>query len=484
MRISEIIKREEVLLSDLDESLEFNKIKTDLKQVEEGDLLFILSVEKAADFEGANKMPLAVICDKNAVLPRFIPSIRVENPRLAWANACFRYERFSTDGLIIIGITGTNGKTTTATLIKHILSENGYKVGFIGTGKIEINGKVISDENYSMTTPDPPLLYRSLHRMQNEGCDAVIMEVSSHSLALDKLAPLQFDYGVFTNLTPEHMDFHSDMEKYFAAKLKLFQNAKCSIFNFDDEYGRRAYSLTKGRRISAGILWRGDVWACNIGKNDFSGIEYYYHGKDFSFKASLPLPGIYNAYNSMLAATVCIDMGLRPCRVKECLRTSPKVDGRFEVINDKISVIIDYAHTPFAFKSILRELSSNKKGHRLTVVFGCGGDRDKTKRTIMAKIAEEYADRIILTADNSRSESTKHIIADIIRGFEQGCYEINENRAEAIRSAILGAEDGDIVAIIGKGPEKYNIDKMGYHPFDEKAIIESALQERGACKCE
>ena len=484
MRISEIIKREEYLLSEVDDNLEFREIKIDASALDIGDLLFVLSSDKLPDFDKLKVLPLAVVCDAKTVLPDFLSLIRVENPRLAWANACMRYEKFSPCDMKIIGVTGTNGKTTTASLIKHILSSLGHKVGFIGTGKIQIDREVISGESYSMTTPDPPLLYKSLRQMSEQGCDVVVMEVSSHALALNKLAPLEFDYGIFTNLSSEHMDFHTDMESYFSAKLKLFKSCKCSLFNIDDEYGRRAYALCDGKKISAGILWRGDVWACNIEKRALSGIDYIYHGRDFSFKMALPLPGIYNAYNSMLAAAVCIDMGCKPCEVKKALKSAPTVDGRFEVINDKISVIIDYAHTPFAFESILKEISNNKKGCRLTVVFGCGGDRDKTKRPKMAEIAEGYADRIILTADNSRSESTRDIIADIIRGFKKGRYEIKENRAEAIRSAILDACDGDIVAIIGKGPEKYNIDSAGYHPFNEKEIIGSALRERGDCRCE
>ena len=484
MRISKIIKREEYLLCEISDELEFNQIKTDIYNLDKGDILFILSDEKTPDFSLINILPLAVICSPKTILPDFISTIRVDNPRRAWANACFRYQNFLIGSTKIIAVTGTNGKSTTASLIRHILASLGHKVGFIGTGKIEIDGKALTDENYSMTTPDPPLLYQSLKQMISEGCDVVVMEVSSHSLALEKLAPLTFDYGVFTNLSPEHLDFHGDMENYFETKLKLFSKSICSVFNIDDEYCRRAYSLCEGRKISTGILWRGDVWACNIQSRDFLGIEYFYHGNSFSFKASLPLPGIYNAYNSMLAATVCIDMGCKPCEVKEALSHCPAIDGRFEVINDSVLVIIDYAHTEFAFRNIMRELWANKRGRHLTVVFGCGGNRDRSKRPRMAEIAEQFADRIIVTADNSRNERTKNIISDIIKGFEKGSYEIKENRTDAIRCAILEADDGDMVAIIGKGPEKYNIDKNGYHRFNEREIILSALSERGSAQCE
>lgn len=478
MKICDIIYREEYILSEVDDDLEFDRIITDLSNTGNADLLIVPNEKSPLDFSRVKTLPVAVICNQNTVLPDNIPRILVNNPRLAWSHACFRYENISQKNMKFIAVTGTNGKTTTATLIKNILTEVGYKVGFIGTGRIEIGGNDVTPKDYSMTTPDPPLLYRCIGKMEREKCDAVVMEASSHSLALDKLAPIEFDYALFTNMSAEHLDFHGDMESYFKAKMKLIQKSKCSIINIDDEYGKRAYAQCNGRKISAGILWRGDVWIDNISNLGFGGISYTYHGDGFSFKMQLPLPGQYNSYNSMLAAALCIDMGCKPCDVKRILADTSPAPGRYEVINDRISVIIDYAHTSTAFKSILAELSSIKGAGRLTVVFGCGGDRDRAKRPQMAKIAEQYADRVILTADNSRSESIRDIISDIIRGFERGSYEIKENREDAIRSAIIGAKDGDIIAIIGKGPEKYNIDRNGYHPFDEREIINNALAER------
>lgn len=479
MKISDIISREEYLYSEIDDSLEFDGVFTDLNDCSESDLLIIPNAEKLPDFSKAKAMPMAVICGVNAILPENIPAIRVNSPRLAMANIYFRYNKISCENMKFVGVTGTNGKTTTATLIKEILSQLGHKVGFIGTGKIEINKKNVTEENYSMTTPDPKLLYKTIKRMEEEGCDVVVMEVSSHSLALDKLAPLQFDYGIFTNLSPEHLDFHGSMENYFESKKKLFSSCKCGIFNIDDKYAERSYSLFGGRKLSVGIIKEADVWARNVENLGFDGINYTYHQEAVSFKTNLKLSGIYNTYNSMLAMATCIDMGCKPCEVKKIINQISSIPGRYEIINDKISVIIDYAHTSEAFSCILRDLSAQKGAGRLAVVFGSGGDRDKGKRPVMAKIAERYADRIILTADNSRSESTKDIISDIIRGFDKGNYEVKERREEAIFSAILSADDGDTVAIIGKGPEKYNIDKDGYHRFDERAIIMSALKKRG-----
>lgn len=478
MKISDIIYREEYFVSEVSESLEFKRLTTRPWEIEEGDILIIPNSQKVSRLKECKVAPLAVICDANAVLPDNFPAIRVENPRLAMANVFFRFENPRLESIKIIGITGTNGKTSTASLINSILTDVGYKTGFIGTGKIEVGGEKISEVNYSMTTPDPDLLYGSLRRMSYAGCEAIIMEVSSHALALDKVAPIRFDYGVFTNMSKEHTDFHGDMDSYFSAKCKLFDMCECAVFNIDDEYAKRAYDLCKTRKISAGIIWRGDCWATNIENHGFDGVDYIYHENNFSFKAKLSLPGIYNAYNSMLAAAVCIDMGCRPCDVKKSMKRVSGISGRYEVIKDKISVIIDYAHTPSAFENILKDLSAIKGEKRLTVVFGCGGNRDREKRPMMAKIAEKYSDRIIVSSDNSRDENIKDIICDIIRGFDKGRYEIIESRADAITDAIKKAEDGDVVAVIGKGPEKYNIDSSGYHPFDEKEIIDSALRLR------
>ena len=478
MKISDIIHREEYILCEISENIEFNRLVTSVDEMKSDDLLIIANPENSPDFSEASELPLAVICGINIILPDNIPSIRVSDPRLTMALAFYRYEKPALESMRIIGITGTNGKTTTATMTEHILGECGYKTAFIGTGRISIGERRLTDDNYSMTTPDPALLYHSLRQMSDEKCDVVIMEVSSHSLALNKLAPLKFDIGVFTNLSPEHTDFHKDMDNYFRSKLKLFDNCDSAIINIDDEYGRRIFDLFGKKKSSVGVIWRGDVWASNIENMGFDGIGYLYHGRDFSFKMRLPTPGSFNVYNSMLAAALCIELGCKPCRVKEILAEQKNADGRYEIIKDDISVIIDYAHTSEAFQSILKDLSQLKGEGRLTVIFGCGGNRDRSKRAVMAKIAEKYADNIILTSDNSRNEDIKDIISDIIKGFDKGNYNVREDRAIAIENGILTAKKGDIVAIIGKGAEKYNIDKKGYHSFDERKIILSALQKR------
>lgn len=478
MKISDIIYREEYILSEVNENEEFGRICLNSNELCDGDILIITNEINAPIWQKIKATPKAVICSPNLILPHNILSIRVNNPRLSLANAFYRQEQFSDKMPKIIGVTGTNGKTTTATLISDILSKQGYKVGFIGTGKIEVLGIRISEDNYSMTTPDPSLLYPTIKKMQDFGCEYIVMEVSSHALALDKVAPLKFDYSVFTNLSEEHLDFHGNCENYYEAKKKLFKNSRCKVINIDDNFGLDLFTETGGKKISVGAVRKADIYATNVVNMGFDGLYYTYHGNDFSFRLTLNFPGIYNVYNSMLAAAVCIDIGCKPCEVKKAIKEIRGIEGRYEIIKDKVSVIIDYAHTAEAFEYILRELSYVVGPGKLTVVFGCGGNRDKKKRPLMAKSAEKYAHRIIITSDNSRDEKTQDIISEIIKGFSKGNYEIKENRKDAIKSAILDAKDGDIVAVIGKGPEKYNIDNNGYHPFDEKEIIQAALKAR------
>ena len=255
MRISDIIYREEYILCEINEDTEFKRLKIDTNDLQPDDLLIIPNSDKMPDLENEKNVPVDVFFSINAILPKNIPAIRVSNPRLAMALAFYRYESPRLENVRIIGVTGTNGKTSTATMICNVLSEAGYKTGFIGTGKITIDKEYIVDGNYSMTTPDPPLLYKSLKRMSEEGCDVIIMEVSSHALALHKLAPIKFDIGVFTNLSSEHLDFHQNIDNYFKAKMELFNLCDLAIINIDDKYGRLAYELCDTRKISAGHRW-------------------------------------------------------------------------------------------------------------------------------------------------------------------------------------------------------------------------------------
>ena len=404
----------------------------------------------------------------------------VKNARKAMAFAYSRFFKIDYQKSKFIAVTGTNGKTTTATLIKSILEKENANVGFIGTGKIEACGKILNEEFYSMTTPDPEVLYPKIKEMQSLGCNYIVMEASSHALYFDKLAPIPFEIGIFTNLSPEHLDFHSDIEAYYESKLKLFNQCKNGIFNCDDRYSRRAFCEAACQKSSVGILWPADTTAREIHGKGFLGSEYIYKEKSLIFKVRMKLIGAYNIYNSLMAIKALIMLGFKPCRVKENLSKLDSIEGRLEITHGSVTVIRDYAHTPDALDNLLKTVKTaiNTK-QNVILVFGCGGERDKYKRPQMAKIAEKYASLSIVTNDNPRGEAENEIIENILEGFSETTNRIViTDRKKAIEYAILNSVNDDVIVIAGKGAENYIIDKNGYRFFSEKEIIRDALAKR------
>lgn len=409
-----------------------------------------------------------------------IPIIRVDNVRVALSYALSRIWGIDYDQMKFIGITGTNGKTTTATLIYKILKGCGYKVGFIGTGKIISDENVLTDTNYSMTTPDPTVLYPSLATMSKDGCRYVVMEVSSHSIALGKTAPIKFEYAIFTNLDNDHLDFHKSKEDYFLTKLKLFSRSKKGLFNMDDEYGKRAYQMAECEKSSFGIINPADAYATNIELKSLNESSFFYREPQLIFKAVTKLGGAFNVYNTLASLKCVIDLGIKPCIAKEMLSKIDGVDGRMEIIDGVVKGVIDYAHTPMAFYSCLKTLKNRiNMRQSLIVVFGCGGERDKGKRSVFGEYAEIFADKIIITEDNSRSESFDAIANDISKGIKNKAFEIVKDREKAIKHAFKNAKKGDVVAVIGKGHERYKIVGGEYLPFDERKIIHDAIEDYG-----
>lgn len=450
--------------------------------IKEDSLLFITERvdgdNKPFDPRSLSALPLGIVVSHSQeVLFDDIPVIRVGNVRAALAFALSNLYEIDYGKIKFIGVTGTNGKTTTATMIHRILSDAGYKAGFIGTGKIISVATSLSEATYSMTTPDPTTMYPAIARMQKDGCTHIVMEVSSHSIALGKIAPIKFEYAIFTNLDNDHLDFHKTKEAYFNTKLKLFKSAKRGLFNLDDEYSRRAYALATCEKSSFGVVRQGDSYATDI-EVGISGSLFYYRENGLIAKVKTNLPGAFNVYNSIAALRCAIDLGIKPCIAKRSLEGIEYIEGRMEMIKGDVSVIIDYAHTPVAFYNCLKTVkqSINTK-QNITVVFGCGGNRDTLKRPMFGKYAEMLADRIIVTEDNSRGESTDKIISDITAGMQKDTHKIIKDRAMAIEYAIKTASYGDVVLIVGKGHEKYKITDKGYVPFDEKKIVLDALKK-------
>ena len=388
-----------------------------------------------------------------------------------------------------IGITGTNGKTSTAYILLQILESVGYKTGLIGTveclsahrRRIEIEG--------NMTTPAPQALYSALGEMCEDGVEYVVMEVSSHALAQGRVYPITFDVAIFTNLSEEHLDFHNGMEDYYKAKEKLFLQTKSAVVNIDSDAGKRLYSF----------LCEQDVCkkSCSRNKGDFcaldevsakDGIEYVLVKNNDMCNAQTvrcPLCGGFQVMNSLeaiAAAELCkIDSALSCAAIEKMTLILGRLEKVFCDSTDDISVFIDYAHTPDALEALLRSVRALiPKESRIILLFGCGGDRDKGKRKVMGQIASRLADLVVVTSDNPRSEDPKDIIKDILKGIDKEKeFAVIESRREAILDAIIRyARSNDTVVLAGKGHEPYEIGIDGKHSFDERRIAKEALAER------
>lgn len=383
--------------------------------------------------------------------------------------------------LKIIGVTGTNGKTSVCAALSGILCEAGYRVGSIGTLGCFIDGKSIHTEGASLTTPEIEVLYKIFAHMVNEGVSHVVMEVSSHALSFGRTDAIEFEYGVFTNLTRDHLDFHGDMESYFGAKSKLFSQSKRKVVNFDDPYGKRLCEEYGG--VLRSSREEGDSVARNINCT-CDGCRYTLTYKENEYLIETGALGDFSVTNTQLAATVALDMGISPEAVARGLIRFSGAEGRMEGYTGgdfPFKVFIDYAHTPDALERALRTLRELRtEQSKLILVFGCGGERDVGKRRQMANVASRFADFTVITNDNPRSEDPQKIIGDILKGIDkEKPYTVIASRRQAIKYAVSIAARGDIILLAGKGHERYEIDGEGYHPFDEREILKSISLSMG-----
>ncbi len=429
-----------------------------------------------------DKKPTAILTDQNLSATADTQIILVENARLAYAYAMYNFCQIKANTTNLYAVTGSNGKTTTATMLYSIFRKANIKCGFIGTGKILINDNLCSGAYYSMTTPDPEILYPVIKKMQDEGCEKIVMEVSSHALALHKVAPLKFECAIFTNLSSEHLDFHKTIEEYYKTKKTIFKQSKIGIFNNDDYYSKKAFEECESNLIkySVAIKNDADAMAKEISLYSIKESAYIYRESQAIFKINLNLGGEFNISNSLLAIKCALVSGIDTSVIKSALEEISGIEGRFEVVSYTPMIIIDYAHTDMALETVLNFIKSNKNSEqKLFSLFGCGGERDRKKRPRMARISEKYSDFTFITSDNSRNENPEEILKEIEQGFiKSDSYSIIVNRADAIRFAILNLGDKDVLMIIGKGHERYNIDSKGYHDFYEREIINKALEER------
>jgi UDP-N-acetylmuramoyl-L-alanyl-D-glutamate--2,6-diaminopimelate ligase len=374
-----------------------------------------------------------------------------------------------------IGVTGTNGKTTTTCIIKHILESCGFKTGLIGTIS---NMSGLRELPAHYTTPEPFELQELLSEMVSDGCEYCVMEVSSHALAQKRVAGIHFIAGVFTNLTQDHLDFHKTMDNYLKAKQKLFEISDVGIINVDDPCADTIIREAKCKTVTYGMTDGADFVARDIEYRP-DGISYTLAGK-MSGKLKACLPGGFSVYNTLAAISCAFMVGISENEVIGALATFGGVKGRIEVVPSgrDFTVIIDYAHTPDGLEKILRAVKGFARG-RVVALFGCGGDRDKGKRPIMGAVAAKNADYLVVTSDNPRSEEPDAIIKDILVGLDGANtpYTVVTGRREAIKYAITSAQKDDVIVLAGKGHEDYQVLASGRIHFDEHEIVAEIFEE-------
>jgi UDP-N-acetylmuramoyl-L-alanyl-D-glutamate--2,6-diaminopimelate ligase len=402
--------------------------------------------------------------------------IIVNDTRECYGQICSAWFGYPEQKMNIIGVTGTNGKTTTVNLIKYILTQLGNKVGLIGTIQNEIGDEVLHTEN---TTPFTYEYFELLNKMYNADCKYVVMEVSSFGLVQKRIGPTKFKVSVFTNLTQDHLDYHKDMEDYFLAKKILFDKSDLAICNIDDDYGVRLYDELKINKISYSNCKIADYYATNVNLNA-NGTEFELNEKDQKYDVNIKMTGMFNVSNSIAAISTVSNLDYKVEDIIDIISKYNGVKGRCEIIptNKDFTVICDYAHTPDAIENILKNVKEYTKGN-LICLFGCGGNRDKTKRPLMAKAAAKYANMLFITSDNPRDEDPSLIIEDILEGIKDDnvSFKVIVDRKEAIFHALKNALKDDIIVLAGKGHEDYQILANNVHiHFDEREIVKEVLK--------
>lgn len=458
--------------------VEISEIVCDTRQVTDGCLFVCI---KGASFDGHSaakemleKGASAVLCEYDLGIEN---QIIVDDTRMAFSPICANFFGNPADKLKLIGLTGTNGKTTTTFLIKQILENTGKKVGLIGTVQNMV-GQEIYPAHY--TTPDPHELQSLFRKMVDDGCEYCVMEVSSQALAQGRVEGIHFCVGAFTNLTQDHLDYHKTWENYFEAKKLLFKSCDIAVTNLDDSYGMKIVDGCDCRVVTYGVdNMKADFTARNV-RFASDGIKYDLIGEKMG-RVSCPIPGRFSVYNSLCAATVALSLGVDFENVLEAISKSAGVKGRIEVVptpGTDYTLIIDYAHSPDGLENIITSLKEIAKG-RVVTVFGCGGDRDKTKRPKMGAVAARLSDFCVVTSDNPRSEVPSEIIKDILVGMQdtETPYEVVENRKDAIAWAMNNAQMDDIILLAGKGHETYQILPTGTIHFDEREVVAEVLKD-------
>ncbi len=484
MKLSRILNLADGILIQGNINEEINAITIDSRKAGKG-ILFVAMVGMTADghnfIESAyEKGCRAVITEKNVDnIPEDMTVFQVSSSRTALAKMAANFYDSPSEQMTMIGVTGTNGKTSTTYFMESVLNHIKKKTAVIGTVEIRIGGEKREIDFATSTTPDTLELNQMLRIMADENVDDVIMEVSSHGLELQKVDGINFEIGIFTNLTQDHLDFHKTMENYCKAKAKLFRMCKYGIINADDKWADKITEEADCKIYTYGIDSDCDFKAENIEyKMDRVDFTVNIDGKAVDFE--LKVPGRFSVYNALGVIGAAYAMGISAEDIKEGINNIKGVPGRIQnVENDKgFNVIVDYAHTPDGLENILNSVREFTKG-RIITVFGCGGDRDKTKRPIMGEIVARLGDIPVITSDNPRSENPEDIVKEVEAGVKSVTddYIMIVDRKEAIFKAVSIAQKGDSVIIAGKGHENYQILKDKTIHFDDVEVAREALEE-------
>lgn len=477
MKLSELIESNEIISANIDFNTDIMAIYSDSRKVAKNSAFVAVRGEcrDGNDYiSQAIKNGAAVIITDDENIAKDVPFVLVKSARSAISKMLAHFYGLNELNARIIAVTGTNGKSTVSYFIYNVLKCAKKRVGLISTVECLINGERIDlegggavlDKASAMTTPDPEKLYKILAEMKKRDVEYIVIEVSSHALDQCRIDGIEVDFAVFTNLSCEHLDYHKTMENYFIAKELLFKKAHIGVVNVDDPYGKQI------------LLSHKNIYSFSINeKADFSAGEINYTDEllcftfncDEKIEIKTEMIGRYNAYNASLAASVCSLLGISSEKIREGIRKT-KVKGRLEKFRS--NVYIDYAHTPKATEASLKAIKEKEQDKKIIALFGCGGERDRSKRAEIGKIASRLADAVIITSDNSRGEDPLEIIKDILVGVDrEKMHMVIPKRRDAIEYGAKILKENEVLILLGKGHETYEIDKNGKHFFDERVIL-------------
>ena len=477
MRLRELLEGMEVISQTISPDTEITHVCVDSRATQKGSLFVAVPGNRCDGGhyarQAVDRGAVCVVCQSE--LPPDLPWVKVRDARLALSQLACRWYGHPSRQLTMLGVTGTNGKTTVTYLLRHILQRTGMKTGLIGTVQNIVGEQTLSAQR---TTPDALQIQQLLSAMTKNGCSHAVMDVSSHALDQHRAEGIEFAVGIFTNLTEDHLDYHGTMGCYCDAKAKLFQMSRMGVCNADDPWTERLLAGASCPSVYYGIYNPAEVWAEDIFLHSRS-VDFTVCTARTRTPVHLGVPGRFSVYNALGAIAACGELGIPPEECAAALATFPGVAGRMEVVptpGKPYTLLIDYAHTPDALENVLKTVRGFAQ-NRVIAVFGCGGDREREKRPLMGHIAGKLADLTIITSDNPRTEEPMAIIRDILPGIAgaEDKYIVEPDRRGAIALAMGRAAAGDVIVLCGKGHETYQEIGDKTIPMDEREIVRSLL---------